>query len=116
MSARAWSRYADHFWPGGTLTTVWQPPGERGPRAVVSTVDEFIRQAPAGPDSKSIFDERMTTVDVKVVNDLAQAWSHYTARFGEPGAVRTWKGVDAFTLMRHGGRWRITSVAYTDTE
>jgi len=41
-------------------------------------------------------------------------WARYTARFGDPGSVRTWKGIDAFTLMRHEGRWRIVSLAYTD--
>ena len=26
LSSRNWDAYADHFWPGSRLTTVWQPP------------------------------------------------------------------------------------------
>jgi hypothetical protein len=27
-----------------------------------------------------------------------------------------WQGIDAFTLMKHEGRWRIVSVAFTDLD
>jgi hypothetical protein len=37
-----------------------------------------------------------------------------TARFGDSTDVATWRGIDAFTLMKHDGRWRIVSLAYTD--
>src|SRR5688572_8088876 len=60
FSARRWCAFATHFWPGATITTVWQPPGEPRARVVSSTIAQFIEKAPQGPDSKAIFEERMT--------------------------------------------------------
>lgn len=114
FSARRWPAFAEHFWPGATLTTVWQPPGEPAPRVVAVTVDEFVRQAPLGPGSKPIFEERMLDAEVRGHGNLAHAWARYVARFGTPDSVATWRGIDAFTLMRHDGRWRIVALAYTD--
>jgi hypothetical protein len=114
FSAREWGRFGAHFWPGATLTTVWQPPGEDAPRVVTTTVPEFVRLAPQGPGSKPIFEERMDSSDVRLVGNLAHVWAHYTARFGDSTDVATWRGIDAFTLMKHDGHWRIVALAYTD--
>ncbi|HSJ13043.1 MAG TPA: DUF4440 domain-containing protein [Longimicrobiales bacterium] len=114
FSSRDWPAFAEHFWPGATLTTIWAPPGEATPRVVAITVPEFVEQAPSGPGSKPIFEERMLEVVVTVQGPLAQAWARYRARFGDPGAVAEWTGVDAFTLLRHDGRWKIVSLGYTD--
>jgi hypothetical protein len=114
LTARDWPAVREHFWPAGAYATVWQPPGQ--PRALVEIVpvDTFIARAPQGPDSKPIFEERLTDVVVRSYGNLAQAWATYTARFGEPGNVATWEGIDAFTLLRHDGTWRIVSLSYTD--
>jgi hypothetical protein len=114
FSARDWDRFSGHFWPSATLTTVWQPPGENAPRVVTTTVLEFVRLAPQGPDSKPIFEERMDSSDVRIAGNLAHVWTHYTARFGDSTDVATWRGIDAFTLMEHDGHWRIVALAYTD--
>ncbi len=113
FSARDWQAFSSHFWPGATLTTIWQPPGESHPRVVANSIPDFVAQAPRGPGSKPIFDERMTRAEVRAVNDLAQVWAHYTARFGEPGKVDAWSGIDAFTLLKQQGRWKIVSLAYS---
>lgn len=113
LTARDWAAFADHFWPGATLTTVWQPPGEPAPRVVPTTVPEFVAQAPLGPGSQPIFEER--PLEIRIVarhGAMAQAWVHYEARFGSPGAVHAWRGYDAFTMLEHDGRWRIASLAY----
>lgn len=112
LSARDWDRFADHFWAGATITTVWQPPGETAPRVVASTIPEFVRRAPEGPDSREIFEERMTGARTRINGNLAQVWATYHARFGDPGAIMEWDGIDAFTLIRHNGRWRIVSLAF----
>lgn len=112
FSARDWSAFSDHFWPGATLTTVWQPPGAPTARVEVVTIPEFVRRAPEGPDSKPLFEERMDSVRIRLSGGLAQAWTFYSARFGDSTSVSSWRGIDAFTLMSHQGRWRITSVAY----
>lgn len=114
FSERDWNAFAEHFWPGATLTTVWQSPGESGPRVVATTVPRFVEQAPLGPDSKPIFEERMDRAEVRSQGNLAHVWAHYTARFGDSTDVATWRGIDAFTLMKHDGRWKIVALAYTD--
>ncbi len=114
FSARDWARFRDHFHPGATLTTVWQPPGESSPRVVVTTIDEFLKHTSEGPDSKPIFEELPLDSEVTITGILAQVWSRYEARFGDAEQVATWQGVDAFTWMKHAGRWRIVSLAYTN--
>jgi hypothetical protein len=112
FSARDWEAFASHFWPGATLSTVWQPPTEPATRVVITTVEEFVAQAPAGPGSREIFEERMLSGELRAHADLAHVWARYHARFGDPGDVVEWEGIDAFTLMKHDGRWRIVALAY----
>lgn len=112
LSARAWGLFDGHFWEGATITTVWQPPGADAPGVWYTTVPEFVAAAPDGPDSREIFEETMLDARIRVSGGIAQAWVRYHARFGDPGAVREWEGVDAFTLMRHDGQWRIVSLAF----
>ena len=113
LGNRAWPALAAHFWPGATITTVWQPPGEEAPRLVVSTVPEYAEQAPEGMGSKPIFEEKMVGAEVRIFNDVAQVWAIYTARFGDENEVAEWSGIDAFTLAKHAGRWKIVSLAYS---
>lgn len=112
FSARDWDRFSSHFWPGATITTVWQPPGEEEDRVVVTPVPEFVARAPEGPGSREIFEERMLEAEVRVSGGLAQAWARYRARFGDPGEVSEWDGTDAFTLLKHDGRWKIVSLVF----
>ena len=116
FSARDWDAFAAHFWPGATLTTVWQPPEADAPRVVVTGLDAFVEQAPEGPGSREIFEETLLSADVTVRSGLAQVWARYAARFGDPGDVMEWRGIDAFTLIRHDGEWKIVSLSYTDTD
>jgi len=116
FTARDWPRFREHFWPGASITTVWQPPGSSGARVDAQTIDSFVAKAPLGPDSKPIFEERMTDAQIRIHRNLAQAWARYTARFGDTANVSHWQGIDAFTLMSHDGRWRIVSIAFTDLE
>lgn len=116
FSARDWTAFADRFWPGATITTVWQPPGEPAARVDAQTVPAFVARAPEGPGSKPIFEERMTGADIRVHGNLAQAWVRYSARLGDSAGVMEWQGIDAITLLRNDGRWRIISLAFTDLE
>jgi hypothetical protein len=112
LSDRHWEAFADHFWPGATITTVWQAPGASAPYVTVTTVPEFVAAAPEGPGSQAIFEESMLEARIRRTGNLAQAWVRYQARFGNPGDVREWSGLDAFTLMQHEGRWRIVALAF----
>ena len=116
MSARDWDAYRDFFWPEATLTTIWQPPNESGERVVVTSIDEFLANTAHGPDSQPIFEEKLLSQDVRITNELAGVWARYEARFGDSTSVMTWRGVDAFTWMKHDGTWRIVALAYIDVE
>ena len=113
MSARDWTAYAGHFWPRATLTTVWQPAGAPAPRVVVTTIDSFLTTTGQGPDREPVFEEHLLGQEVRVTGNLAQIWARYEVRVGDSGSVRTWRGVDAFTWMKHEGAWRIVALAYT---
>ncbi len=112
FSDRDWIRFAAHFWPAATITTVWQPPGEAQARVTVTTVPEFVRQAPAGPGSREIFEERMLAAELHVRGTLAQAFARYRARFGDPGDIAEWEGIDSFALLHHDGEWRIVALSF----
>ena len=112
FSARNWDAFSEHFWPGATMTTVWTPASEDTERVVATTIPEFVEQAPNGPGSREIFEERPTHVEIRMEHGLAQVWAGYRARFGDPGDVAEWEGTDAFTLLLHEGEWRIVGIAY----
>ncbi len=109
LSARDWDAFASHFWRGAKVITIWEPDDE-GRRVVFNSVPEFI--AEADPGSEVVFDETLANAQVHVSGNLAVVWAEYRVRFGEPGDVREWTGIDAFTLMKHVGIWKITSVAF----
>ncbi len=113
FSARDWEAFASHFWKGASITTVWQLPGEPAERVVVTSIPDFVAQAPAGPGSKPIFEEKMTGAEVRVFQNLAHVWARYDARFGDQGSVMEWSGIDAFTLMKHEGRWKIVALVFS---
>ena len=110
LSARDWDAFAAHFWRGAKVATIWEPDGE-GRRVVFSSVPEFIAEADPGPDV--VFEEKLGTAEVHVSGNLALVWAQYRVRFGDqPGNVREWSGIDAFTLIKHLGVWKITSMAF----
>lgn len=112
LSDRDWERFAVHFWPGATITTVWQSPDDSLPRVTSYTVPAFVEQAPEGPGSKEIFEERMLSAGVHARSGLAMVFARYRARFGDPGEIAEWEGLDAFSLMKHDGEWRIVSLSF----
>lgn len=112
FSDRDWQRFESHFWPGGTITTVWQPPGADEPQVVVTTVSDFIEQAPSGPGSREFFEERMLSAEVRARGGLAVVFAKYRARFGDPGNVSEWEGTDSFSLLKYGGEWRIVALTF----
>lgn len=116
FSARNWERFSSHFWPGATITSIWQPPGADSERVVVTPVPEFVARAPEGPGSRQIFEEERLGAQMRISGRLAQVWARYRARFGDPGDVAEWEGIDAFTLMRHQGRWKIVSLVFASDE
>ena len=112
VSDRDWVRYRAHFWDNGTITTVWQQPGDSSRRVHVITIDEFIRDTPNGPDSKPVFEEKMLGSEIAITGNLSVVWARYEAKFGSPDSLARWQGTDVFTLLRFGGSWKIVSLVF----
>ncbi len=104
--------FASHFWPGATITTVWRPKTADKLQVTITSIPDFVAQSSDGACSQPIFDERMEGAEIKIHNGLAQVWTHYRARFGKPGHTQQWSGIDAFTLLKYDGRWKIVSLAF----
>jgi hypothetical protein len=112
MSARDWKKYKTHFWNNATITTAWKQPGDSIATVDVTTIDDFIRETPNGPDSQPIFEEKMLRSEIHINGNLAQALVYYEAKFGTSENLSEWKGTDLFTLLRHGGEWKIVSLVF----
>ncbi len=111
LTARDWDAFARHFWRGAVVTMIWEPQDGSERRVDFISVPDFIAQMDLGQDSTFIFEQKMGTVELQFDGTVAQVWSRHRVRFGEPGAVRDWIDVDAFTLMKHVGLWKISSMA-----
>lgn len=81
-------------------------------RVEILTVHTFIERAPDGPESREIFEEQMVSSRVLQSGDLSSVWAGYEARFGDPGDIMRWSGVDAISLIRFNDEWRISSIAF----
>ena len=112
MSDRDWVRYRAHFWDNGTITTIWQQPGDSSRRVHVTAIDEFIRDMPNGPDSKPVFEEKMLGSEIAITGNLSVVWARYEAKFGSTDSLARWQGTDVFTLLRFGGSWKIVSLVF----
>jgi len=112
MSERDWERWSDHFHLGANLAFIFPDSTGTATGVTFQSVPEFVAMTPMGPDSREIFEERMTGGEITVEGDLAMGLIDYDARFGDPGDIMEWSGKDAFTLMRLGGEWGITHLAY----
>jgi len=105
LSARRWELLAAHFLPDSSL--VFATPA--GPNRM--TPAAFIEMVRKNVEGKEIFEEKMEAASVRAHGDVAQVWSSFAGREGSGTTIRTWGGVDAFTLVKSEGRWRIALVA-----
>jgi hypothetical protein len=109
LSSRRWEALATHFLPDATI--VFSTP--TGPNR--KTRSEFIEMVSKKVEGLEIFEERMESAWVRVYGDIAIVWSKFEGKEGTKEKVRTWSGIDAFTLMKDKGAWRISQVAvYVD--
>ena len=110
FGAHNWTAFAGHFWPGATIATIRKPVGAPRETVVVTLVDEYVANAGgAGVDTTPIA-IKLTARDVRVDGFLAQVLARFDANLEAKGEHHTWHGVDAFTLMKHDGEWRIAAL------
>jgi hypothetical protein len=105
LSSRRWDALEAHFLPEATLVFS----GENGPKRV--TVPQFIEMVRKNVEGKEVFEERMLNSWVRTHEDLAFVWSSFAGRVGTAENFKTWSGVDAFTLVKVDGRWKVSQIA-----
>lgn len=105
LSARRWDALGAHFLPGASLAFSTDTGVTR------MAAPEFIEMVRKNTEGKEIFEERMAKAWIRVYEDLAVVWSSFEGRIGNGDKIKVWSGVDAFTLMKVDGRWKISHIA-----
>lgn len=72
------------------------------------SVDRFVEAV--GTPHEELWDEKVWDVEVRIDENLAQAWMHYAFYLGDEFSHC---GVNAMQLVHDGTAWKITQV--TDT-
>lgn len=101
LSARKWKEFEDHFAPGAVVILGGRP----------IPVAEFNAKNRKALENATDFAETCEALEVRVHKDTAQAWSRFRGTVTRNGETRTWSGVDAYTLVRVDGRWKIAAIA-----
>ncbi|HEY3226345.1 MAG TPA: DUF4440 domain-containing protein [Planctomycetota bacterium] len=105
LSSRRWDALEAHFLPEAEL--VFATPS--GPRRM--TPPKFVEMVRNNVEGKDVFEERMLDGWIRTHGDMAVVWSRFAAREGKGDDIRTWSGIDAFTLIRVDGRWKVSQIA-----
>jgi hypothetical protein len=102
------------FWPGATVAIIMRTRTDSTERVRAVPIEDLANRGRAAKDCPVSFSDEMGSATIVAYGPLAEAWVTYRARCGvtRDSAV-THYGVDAFLLMRHHGRWRIASLAFT---
>src|SRR5690606_16778839 len=105
MEARDTATIARLFLPDSRATLIEHHEGVS--RIGGSTTEQFLAEL---PQARARLRERMWSPRVLEHNGLAVLWAPYDFRLDDRFSHC---GVDAFTLLRDGGGWRVAGVAYT---
>jgi hypothetical protein len=95
------------FDPQARLVTALVRQGQ--PVMLTETIDGWIRSLSSAPDSLRLI-ERTFDREVRIDGGLATVWTRYTFHVNDRFSHC---GVDAFQLVRSGGRWIIVALADT---
>lgn len=95
------------FMPGATLQTI-----AKNKEGVVSVRNDDIGKFAASVVKYPAFtlDERLSGMDIKIDAELATAWTPYVFYLKEQ---KSHCGVNAFTLVKENGNWKIQSIIDT---
>jgi hypothetical protein len=111
LTSRDWKLLGSHFLPRGTISDLPAAPGDSAVRARTVGIEEFV--ARAGRAHAVGFSDEPLRASIVTYGSLADAWVTYRARVRvTTDSTVTRFGIDAFHLMRLGGRWRIASLAF----
>ncbi len=95
------------FMPGATLQTI-----AKSKEGAVSIRTDDVGKFAASVVKAPTFalDERLSGIDVKIDAELATAWTPYVFYYQEK---KSHCGVNAFTLVKVNGNWKIQSIIDT---
>jgi hypothetical protein len=105
LSSRRWDALAAHFLPEASL--LFATPD--GPKRMAP--DKFIEMVKKNVEGKEIFKEEMMECALWTHGNLASVWSKFEGREGNGADIRTWSGIDSFTLVKVDGIWKISHIA-----
>jgi hypothetical protein len=110
LSAREWRRAESHFLPRAVITEAVSASDDSGGRPRTVGVEAFI--ARAGRARGLGFADEPMHASIVTYGSLADAWVTFRARIrvGRDSTVSRF-GIDAFQLVKLGGRWRIAGLA-----
>ncbi len=113
LSSREWRPVTDRFLPRATVTDLVTVPGDTAPRPRTVGLEEFLVRA--GRARALGFTDEPMHVTIVTYGHLADAWVTFRARtrVRRDSAVTRY-GLDAFHLVKTGGRWRIAGLASQD--
>ena len=112
MSDRDWQAYKSFFWKKATITTKWFSEDDSSKYVHIVTIDDFISQTAAGPDSQPIFEEKMLNSNIDIKGNLGVGWVEYSAKFGTKEQLMEWTGKDLFTFMKNNDQWKIVALVF----
>lgn len=111
LTSGDWRLLGSHFWPRATISTVRAAPEDTVPRVRTVTIEEYV--AGAGRAQTEVVAAEVVRANILTYGALADAWVTYRARVGASAQVAASRyGIDAFHLMKLGGRWRVVSLAF----
>jgi ketosteroid isomerase-like protein len=111
LSARDWEKFGAHFTSDAVVIFK-----TRKGAAKTMSMKEFDAMTRKGVEGKPVYSEECDRLDVRVHRDLAHAWSHFRAKIGTAEKVDTWSGIDAYTILRVDGAWKIAAIAISEDE
>ena len=113
LSSRDWRRLGSHFLPRATITDLVRSPDDTAQRSRTIGIEEFVARA-GRARALGVTDEAMHA-SIVTYGPPADAWVTYRARIRvRRDSTVTRFGIDAFHLVKVGGRWRIAALALQD--
>jgi hypothetical protein len=107
MSAGAWDRFAEHFWPTARVITFQAAGRGEPPKVHGEALDEFLTSARAQPvETRPMAIER-DKAEVFLAGDRAHVSSRFHMRYADDIERESWFGVDALIFLHSEGQWKV---------
>lgn len=110
---RDWDRMRSLFAPGARLIPAQTSPSGEGATSRVLTIDGYIERAGGYFQENAFYETELHRVEESFGN-VAHAFSTYASRHAPDDPEPFVTGVNSIQLVRDGGRWWVTSIAWDE--